>query len=371
MKRIAYFISPHGFGHAARACAVMDAAHTLSPHLKFEIYTTVPQWFFQDSLSRPFGYHLLLTDIGLVQETPLHANISLTLGRLNSFYPFKENHVDGLAREITGLGSERVICDIAPLGIAVAEKAGIPSLLVENFTWDWVYREYADQWPELKGHMAYLQSLFRSVDYHVQTEPVCFHRPSDLCVGPISRSPKTGKHEIRRRLGIPPSARLVIITMGGIQGRYDFLKKLNAVKGVFFVAPGGADTANVEDNVIMLPHRSDFFHPDLIAASDAVVGKAGYSTLAEVSRAGAPFGYVKRPHFRESDVLGAYMEARGNAIPIHPEGFENGTWISRLDQLLSLPMLESNDSNNAATVARFALGLTPLLRDHSKEFQQT
>ncbi|HIJ20468.1 MAG TPA: hypothetical protein HPP58_05415, partial [Deltaproteobacteria bacterium] len=142
------------------------------------------------------------------------------------------------------------------------------------------------------------------------------------------------------------------------------------VKGVFFVAPGGADAANVEDNVILLPHRSDFFHPDLIAASDAVVGKAGYSTLAEVSRAGAPFGYVKRPHFRESDVLGVYMEARGNAIPIHPEEFENGRWISRLDQLLSLPMLESNDGNNAATVARFALGLTPLPRDHSKEFQQ-
>ncbi len=358
MNRIAYFISPHGFGHAARACAVMDAAYLLSPRLRFEIFTTVPRWFFQESLSRSFGYHPLLTDIGLVQETPLHSDLSMTLDRLNRFYPFEGGHLDGLAREISGLGCSLAICDIAPLGIAVAKKAGIPSLLVENFTWDWIYREYVKEWPALDRHRNYLQSLFRSVDYHVQTEPVCVKGPADLSIGPISRSPKNGQQEIRGRLAIPSSDRLVVITMGGIQGRYDFLEKLKAVKNVFFVAPGGTDAASVQDNVILLPHRTEFFHPDLIAASDAVVGKAGYSTLAEVFRAGAPFGYVKRPHFRESDVLVAYIETRENAISIHPEEFENGTWISKLDKLLSLPVLKSNGANNAAAVARFALGIT-------------
>ena len=293
-----------------------------------------------------------------MQETPLRADLTRTLDRLNSFYPFRGDYLEGLAREITALECTLIICDIAPLGIAVAEKAGIRSLLVENFTWDWVYGEYAEQWPNLNRHRHYLQNLFLSADYHVQTEPVCLHRSSDLTLGPISRSPRTGKREIRSRLGIRPSDSLVVITMGGIQGRYDFLKKLNVAKGVFFVAPGGADASKVQDNVILLPHRSDFFHPDLIAASDAVVGKAGYSTLAEVYQAGVPFGYVKRPHFRESEVLGGYMEARGNAVSIDPEEFESGTWISRLDQILSLTTHKNNDTDNAATVARFALGIT-------------
>ena len=335
----------------------MDAAQVLSPRLRFEIFTTVPRWFFQDSLSHPFGYHLLLTDIGLIQQTPLQADLSLTLDQLNSFYPFEGDYLERLAQEITALKCYLVICDIAPLGIALAEKAGIPALLVENFTWDWVYQEYAEQWPDLKPHRHYLQSLFRSVRYHIQTEPVCFDWPSHLCVGPISRSPKTGKQEIRRRLGIPPSARLVIITMGGIQGKYDFLKKLNSLKGLFFVATGGPVEACIQDNVILLPHRSEFFNPDLIAASDAVVGKVGYSTLAEVFRAGAPFGYVKRPHFRESDFLEAYLEARGSAVPIPPEEFESGAWISRLDQLLSLPIRKSDVTDNPLTVARFILGI--------------
>ena len=38
----------------------------------------------------------------------------------------------------------------------------------------------------------------------------------------------------------------------------------------------------VEKNLILLPHHSVFFHPDLVNASDAVVGKLGYSTLAAV-----------------------------------------------------------------------------------------
>ena len=39
MTPLAYFISPHGFGHAARAAAVMSALHTQDPALQFEIFT--------------------------------------------------------------------------------------------------------------------------------------------------------------------------------------------------------------------------------------------------------------------------------------------------------------------------------------------
>ena len=47
VKRIAYFISPHGFGHAARAAAVMQAISDTDAAVGFEIFTTVPSWFFQ------------------------------------------------------------------------------------------------------------------------------------------------------------------------------------------------------------------------------------------------------------------------------------------------------------------------------------
>jgi len=67
-RRIAFFISPHGFGHAARAASVMEALAQIEPSYRFDIFTTVPAWFFAKSNSFTFKYHRLLTDIGLVQS---------------------------------------------------------------------------------------------------------------------------------------------------------------------------------------------------------------------------------------------------------------------------------------------------------------
>ena len=141
-KRIAYFISPHGFGHAARASAVMSAVHEADPSVGFEIFTTVPSWFFEDSINGSYIYHPLETDLGLVQASPLHSDLEKTVERLNRFIPFAESQISGLAGTMDRLNCQLVVCDIAPMGIAVAREAGLKAVLVENFTWDWVYQEY-------------------------------------------------------------------------------------------------------------------------------------------------------------------------------------------------------------------------------------
>ena len=75
METIACFVSPHGFGHAARACAVIEALSRSRPAFRFHIFTTVPRWFFAESLSGCFEYHLCCTDIGLVQVSPLEEDL--------------------------------------------------------------------------------------------------------------------------------------------------------------------------------------------------------------------------------------------------------------------------------------------------------
>jgi len=320
--RVACFISPHGFGHAARAAGIMAAIHEIDSSIRFEIFTKVPSWFFQDSLSGPFTYHSLLT-------------------------------VSSLGQMINRLKCELIICDIAPMGILVAREADIPSVLVENFTWDWIYQEYKSYDIEISKHVNYLRSLFDAADHHIQTEPVCCYRVADLTTLPVSRKVRTPAREIRKKLRLPSDSKVVVITMGGIPEQYIFLKELANQREAHFVIPGGSQSMKIRDNMVLLPHHSDFFHPDLINACDAVVGKLGYSTLAEVYHTGIPFGYISRPSFRESEILAAYVEREMIGVAIEETEFQAGSWISHLQDLLALPRIRRSGPNGAEQVARF------------------
>jgi hypothetical protein len=167
-KIIACFISPHGYGHAARAAAVMEALRALDPAFQFEIYTQVPEWFFQNSLSGAFRYHALLTDVGLTQKNSLVEDLPATLARLSQLFPFDRTVIQTLAEQVVAQGCRLVLCDIAPMGIAVAQAAGLPSLLVENFTWDWIYEGYPAYRQPLQPYIDYLRELFAAADYHIQ-----------------------------------------------------------------------------------------------------------------------------------------------------------------------------------------------------------
>jgi hypothetical protein len=378
--RIAYFVSPHGYGHASRAAAIMAALQELSLSTQFEIFTQVPRWFFEDSLASPFGYHSLLTDIGLAQKNSLVEDLPETVRRLANVLPFDRTQIEDLAQQVKRLRCHMVICDISPLGIAVAKAAGLPAVLVENFTWDWIYQGYLpgqerppgfqkplgseilDRLPteaRLSPYINELQELFAAADYHIQTEPVCLPQPADLTTAPVSRKSRTSAGETRQKLGLPNQTKVVLLTMGGIPWEYTFLEQLAGQHDFHFIIPGAAERLELRGNLALLPHQSDFYHPDLVTASDAVIGKLGYSTLAEVHHAGIPFGYIARPHFRESEVLAAYIENNISGVAITATQFENGEWLSLLPDLLVLPHLHHDgEANGADQVAQFIAKLT-------------
>ena len=68
---LAWFITPHGFGHAARASAVIAACSERVEGLRHHLFTTVPAEFFVDSL-RDIDWRLLdhQCDVGMIQCDP-------------------------------------------------------------------------------------------------------------------------------------------------------------------------------------------------------------------------------------------------------------------------------------------------------------
>lgn len=145
--------------------------------------------------------------------------------------------------------------------------------------------------------------------------------------------------------------------MGGIEIKFDFVEALRGQPNVYFIIPGGFQDIRLTDNLVLLPHHSVFFHPDLVNASDGVVGKLGYSTLAEVYHAGIPFGYILRPHFRESEYLARYVEKHMSCLDIKKEDFQTGLWINQVPELLNLPRTPPLEANGAQQVAGFLCDL--------------
>jgi hypothetical protein len=359
MSRIAYFITPHGYGHAARAAAVMAALLDAHPGVRFDIFTQVPAWFFRDSLGDSFAYHDLMTDVGMAQKTALSEDLPETVRRLDTLLPFDDALIGKLACLLNQSGCRLVMCDIAPMGIVVARAAGIPSVLVENFTWDWIYEGYVADEAGLRRYADFFGELFGAADYHIQTEPVGRPGPCDLTTAPVSRRARAPASAIRGDLGLPDAGQVVMVTMGGFSWQYDFMYALASQPGIRFVVPGGDQMSHGDcrgtkpDNVVLLPHHSPFFHPDLVNASDAVVGKVGYSTVAEVYWAGAAFGYVPRPQFRESDALVRFIQHEMQGMAISEAQFDDGSWVSLLPELLAMPRLSRVGMNGADQVAEF------------------
>ena len=119
------------------------------------------------------------------------------------------------------------------------------------------------------------------------------------------------------------------------------------------MVPGGSAEEAWEGNLRLLPHHTPVHHPDLVAAAEVVVGKLGYSTVAEAVGAGSRMLYVPRPGFRESAVLARYVGERLPAETIALAELESGAWVERLPRLLARPRPAGAGRQGAAVAADF------------------
>ncbi len=350
--RFAYFVTAHGFGHAARAAAIVEALGRRLPRCEVDLLTSVPRWFFEESLSVRFRYRELQCDVGLVQKSPVEEDLAATLVALEGFWTAAErSRTAEVAAAVRDAGAVCVLCDIAPFGLDVAAAAGLPSVLIENFTWDWIYEPLAASEPRFALWTEKLRAKFTHADLHLQLEPVC--RPAAVAVRVpwVARSPRQSRAQVVERLGIPAADRLVLVSLGGVEHRLTSCAPLTGYRGATFVLPGASREERWEGNLRLLPHHSPIYHPDLVAAADLVVGKLGYSTVAEAVGAGTRMLYVPRPGFRESEVLARFVAPRLAAQAITYGELASGKWVGQLPEMFARPRPAAGATSGADLAA--------------------
>lgn len=330
----------------------MAALSRLDPSCHFDIYTLVPEIFFADARVGDFTHHSLESDLGLVQRSPYEEDLDATLRTLQSIIPFNPARIQALAEDLHDSGAECVVCDIAPMGIAAAKVAGIRSVLIENFTWDWIYEGYLDSHPGFSDAIAYFRALFSESDIHIQTTPICDAVNATMTSNVVSRPPRVSRSETRHTLGLSDDCPLLLVS-GGVPEKSQALARLGALRDVHVVIAAMGEAVYTEGNLTYMPHDCEYFHPDLIEASDCVVGKLGYSTMAEVYRAGVPFVYIGRDRFRESPFLAAFVKDAMPCLALASRDFPAGDWVARVRDLVSLPRIARTEQNGADQIAAF------------------
>ena len=345
--KIACFVSPHGFGHATRISAVIQELAQSFQCLELIIFGETPQWFWQNNLPKncKFRFCETETDIGLIQNGPfLHDSVE-TLKKVNQFLKFPSSELEGPIKWIRSFEPAFILCDISPLGIEIGSRLSIPTLLLENFTWDWIYQSLIEDKDEYKHAIEILSSVYAKVSLRLQCMPYCEESRLAKRLNPIFRSPSLLKSQVLEGLGLEEEDSYILVTTGGIPMAHTFK---NPTGNPCIVIPGDFTEITKKDSIIHLPMNSRIPFPDLVNASSLVVGKAGYGTIAECWGMDIPFLGVFRDTFRESNILRHFCKQEVNFKEITLPEFNDSSWMKYIPDLLGKKISNSPVKRNGA-----------------------
>lgn len=328
--RVAYYISSHGYGHAARQQPVIQ--HLIQHGIQVYVGTAAPEKFFRNVA----GYHHEYYDIGMLQADALSFDVERTLKWYADFLTTRSDMIRREVDFIRDQGIRLVVADMPPIAFEIAEQAGIPSIAMTHFTWDWVYEHYMTDFPQFRYLIGLIREAYQRATLALQMQIPIPHEfdmfrlvePIPLVHNPINRS----RDAIRHEFGVPDGWRMALLTMGGHDwGSSDIraLKKLR--EWIFLVMPGAWDQVrDAPDRFRMIPNGYLDFH-NLIAHADVVVGKAGGSTVAEVIGHQTPMLYTLQDNWREAALLDRSLQQYGAAKRIDLRAFTSGEWVAELE----------------------------------------
>ena len=338
MAGVAFYISGHGFGHASRQIEIARAFARLRPDVGLVLRTTAPRWLFDRTLTVPFVLDDRPCDTGAIQIDSLHLDAAATIARAKEFYETLDGRAAAEVEFLRHHDVRLVVADAPPLGCAAAARAGIPSVVVSNFTWDWIYaeyREYLDSAPDL---IATIQAAYRQAEaawrlpMHggFETFPPSRHGATAgqvlIDVPFVARHATHDPAETRARLGLPAGRKLVLPSFGG-----------------YGVAGIDLSTLDLDPSwqVVLVPdepiYEAGLRYEDLVRAVDVVLTKPGYGIISECVANGTALVYTSRGRFAEYEILVREMPRYLRGAFIDNDALLGGRWRAALEAAVSSP----------------------------------
>jgi L-arabinokinase len=334
------YVSGHGFGHATRTGEVLRVLRRMEPGLRLAVVTSGPEALYRRAIPGGFVFRSLECDVGVAQVDALVIDEALTAQRCRTFAARFGTLVGQEARWLMRVKARLVLGDVPPLAFAAAEAAGIPSVGLANFSWDWIYRHLASRQASLEqvaeeAAAAYGRAALL-LELPFAGELGAFPRREAIPL--VARRPRVTGHEARRRLGLG-QRNTVLVSFGGI-GMPGFGPQVLSPLPYQFVVSDG--TGPLPDNVRRVDGRAleqaDIGYADLVAAADVVLTKPGYGIVSDAIGAGTRILYTERGDFPEYPILVEGMRGYVPAAHVGNEDVRTGRLGAAIEALLAHPL---------------------------------
>lgn len=330
MNEIVYYISDHGYGHAARSIALIREIAKKN-YIKITIKTGRSLNFLKDSLKsyKNIEYVYSKNDVGIIlKKNSLRANKIIMKREIEKWINTWGNKIKNEISFIEKNNIDLIISDITPWPFIVARKMGINSIAISNFTWYEIYKNY---YKESKINEI-IKDAYRQANYFLRlplsNKLEIFKDIKD--VGLMVRKINNNEVEIIKE-GIGRGKRLVYIGMGkSVDLNYFNRMNFFDCKNYNFLFSDGVSIEG--DNIFKIP--ADYLETqNYIAACDYVVTKAGWSTVSEALQAHVPLLIIKRIDNIEDQITTSKIENIKVGKSITIEEFNKLNFIGYLDKL--------------------------------------
>lgn len=338
MKRtLVYYVTTHGYGHAARSCDVLAAVLRRRPDLTVHFISDLPESFLAPRL--PPGdihYRQGSFDVGMVQVDSVRVDVPATLRAARDMLAAWPDRVAQEKHFLEQVKAGLVVADIPGLPLQAAHHLGLPALALGNFAWDWIYEPFAEEHPGWQPVIAAYREAYAHTDLLMRLpfhEPMAaFPRRREIPL--LARPGRNRREEIARHGGANPDLTWVLLSFSTLGWTEEALDRVEAVPGhaFFTVKPLAWNRPG-----LLALDRADFPYADVMASCDVVLTKPGFGVLQECAVNDKPMIYVEREDFREYPILEAALKRHFRSVHIPSRALYRGELAGALAAIQTAP----------------------------------
>jgi len=308
LKKIIYYVTDHGKGHATRSIAIIRELQKYDVEIIIRNSTLIE--YFKKSLA---GIKIITgkTDTGpIIQDNGISIDIARTKDVVGRWLGKIESYAEEESDTMKKIQPDLIISDISAMPILAAHKADVCSMAISNFVWSDVLCNI------FSNEIDILNLAYEKANYAIQlpfsTDMNQFKNKKN--VGVVCKKPTLTRDEVRKKIGIDDSDFCVFLNLGKF-----FNLDCKIEDGVKVLSSGAKINSK---NVINLEPWIE--GQNLALASDLVICKCGYGMVSECLTNGTRFQYLADEN---------HLEQRAIINGLKQKGLENKITESHLNKI--------------------------------------